>query len=378
MCIILITFFNLAPVAIEKSRNRIVKHETNYTLPKKISSLHQSLLIADLHSDSLLWNRNLIRRAAYGHVDIPRLIEGNIGLQIFSVVTKTPKGLNLIQNSDQTDNITLLALVQRWPLQTWSSLFERAAYQAEKLHVVEAKLPQNFFIIKTQQELSQYLNLRSKDPSITAGLLSLEGGHALEGKIENLDNLFEMGFRIIGFSHFFDNELGGSAHGVQKHGISEFGKRVLHRTEELGMLVDLSHASAKLMQDIFSLSKRPLLVTHTGVQAICPSQRNLTDKQIKQIAKSGGLIGVGFWPNAICVSDISGIIKTVQYLINLVGVDHVALGSDFDGNVQVPFTAAELSHLTHALIQSGLTETQIRKVMGENVFRVLSKYLPES
>ena len=124
-----------------------------------------------------------------------------------------------------------------------------------------------------------YLTQR-KATQITAGLLSLEGAHALEGNIENLDRLFDAGFRIIGFSHFFDNELGGSAHGVNKTGITGFGRQVIKRMNELGMFIDVAHASPQLMQDIFSLSDRPILATHTGVQTICKSQRNLTDKQI--------------------------------------------------------------------------------------------------
>lgn len=376
LAIIFIAFFTIAPPHIEKSRNRVAHTQIKLAHSKEILSLHKSLLIADLHSDSLLWDRNLKTKSDYGHVDIPRLIEGNVGLQVFSVVTKTPKGLNLVRNTDQSDNITLLALVQRWPPHTWFSLYARADHQAKKLHALEKKLAGEFFIIKTQKELSAYLEQRSSDPNVTAGLLSLEGGHALEGKLENLDRLYEIGFRIIGFSHFFDNELGGSVHGVSKHGITKFGIKILRRMEQLEMLVDLSHASPELMQDILSLSTRPILVSHTGVQAICKSKRNLTDNQIKQIAKSGGLIGIGFWPNAICTSDINGIVKSILHVINLVGVDFVALGSDFDGNVQVPFTANEIIYLTNALVNAGLPESQIRMVMGENVFRILSKYLP--
>ena len=373
----MIIFFGFVPPYVEKSRNRVASWSSTQDLPANVKSLHQSLFIADFHSDSLLWNRDLSIRSNYGHLDIPRLIEGNIGLQVFSVVTKTPKGLNLQRNTDKTDNITLLAIAQRWPLRTWFSLYERAAYQAEKLQRVQKKISDNFYLIKTKQDLHDYLKRRNKDTEITSGLLSLEGAHALEGNIENVDRLFAVGFRIIGFTHFFDNELGGSAHGDNKDGITEFGREVVKRMDELGIFIDLAHASPQLMEDIFALSTRPILVTHTGIQAICSSSpRNLSDKQIQQVANSGGLIGIGFWPAASCTKDITGVVRSIRYVVDLVGEDYVALGSDFDGNVQVPFTAADMAKLTHALVKADLSETQIRKIMGENVHRVLLHNLP--
>ncbi len=369
--------FGWLPTYVEKSRNR-VQLSQHTVIPVETSKLHQSLFIADLHSDSLLWNRDLAKKSEYGHVDIPRLIEGNVGLQVFSVVTKTPKHLNLITNSDDTDNITLLAIAQRWPIKAWFNLFERAMYQAEKLRRVIDDSDSSFYLIENQQDFKNYLQQRKNNPHITAGLLSLEGAHALAGKLENLDRLYEIGFRIIGFTHFFDNELGGSAHGIHKGGITEFGKQVIKRMDELEMFIDISHASPTLIEDIFVLSKRPILVTHTGLQAICPSEskRNLTDKQIKRVAASGGLIGIGFWPTVTCNKSITGIIESIRYVSDLVGVDYVGLGSDFDGNVLVPFTSSSIQQLTHALIQADFSEEQILKIMGGNLQRVFKAHLP--
>ncbi len=369
--------FGYLPTYIEKSRN-LVQQSHLADIPAETRILHQSLFIADLHSDSLLWNRNLAKKSEFGHIDIPRLIEGNVGLQVFSVVTKTPKHLNLITNSDDTDNITLLAIAQLWPIKSWFNLFERAMYQAEKLHRVVENSDNDFHLIENQQDFKKYLQHRKNNPQITAGLLSLEGAHALEGKLENLDRLYEAGFRIIGFTHFFDNELGGSAHGIHKGGTTDFGKQVVKRMDELEMFIDISHASPTLIEDIFVLSKRPILVTHTGVQAVCASasKRNLTDKQIKQVAASGGLIGIGFWPTVTCNRSITGIIESIRYVSDLVGVEYVGLGSDYDGNVIVPFTSSNIQQLTHALIQANFSEEQILKIMGGNLQRLFSVHLP--
>jgi len=371
--------FGWLPSYVEKSRNRVTADQ-NVEISTAAKKLHQSLFIADLHTDSLLWNRNLAKNSDYGHVDIPRLIEGNIGLQVFSVVTKSPKNLNLVKNTADTDNITLLAFAQLWPPKTWFSLFERANYQASTLQRLADNPANHFHFIQSREDFKNYLALRTNNTNITAGVLSLEGGHALETKLENLDRLHEVGFRIIGFSHFFDNALGGSAHGIIKGGITEFGKQVLQRMDELEMLVDISHASPALIEDIFRLTKRPVLATHTGVKAVCGAQsaRNLSDKQIKQVATSGGVIGIGFWPTVTCGKSIAGIVQSIQHVINLVGIDYVALGSDFDGNVTVPFTSASINQLTAALIQAGFNEMQIRKIMGENVQKLFLQHLPSS
>ena len=207
--------------------------------------------------------------------------------------------------------------------------------------------------------------------------MSLEGAHALEGRLENVELLFNKGFRIIGFSHFFDNELGGSAHGMKKDGITKFGLNVLYKMSQLNMLVDISHASSKLIDDIFQHSMQPVIASHTGVQSVCNNAgRNLSDQHIRKIADSGGVVGIGFWPAAICSNNVSGLIKTIRYVVDLVGEDYVALGSDFDGNVQTPFDAANISIVTRALVQAGFTEHQIQKIMGDNIANVLLSSLP--
>ena len=123
-------FFYVVPRYVDASHNTL----TGAARAAPTSDLHRRLIVADLHADSLLWDRNLLQENAWGHVDVPRLIKGNIALQAFSVVTKTPRGLNIERNSAASDNIRLLSFAQRWPPRTWTSLQQRALYQAEKLH----------------------------------------------------------------------------------------------------------------------------------------------------------------------------------------------------------------------------------------------------
>ena len=138
---------------------------------------------------------------------------------------------------------------------------------------------------------------------------------------------------MFGFSHFIDNEACGSAHGTEKHGLTEFGKQVVKRVKELNMIVDLAHTSRKSFFDILKITKDvPVIVSHTGVQGTCPGTRNLDDEQIKAIAKTKGVIGIAYFKNAICGNfEPKDIVKAISYVAKLVGVDHVSLGSDFDG-----------------------------------------------
>ncbi|MEO0488222.1 MAG: membrane dipeptidase, partial [Cyanobacteria bacterium J06659_2] len=325
-----IIVFSIGPSFVAKRLN-LVGNTTFAPLKPSIQVLHQSLTIADLHADSLLWGRNLARLSDYGHVDIPRLIQGNVALQTFTVVTKVPTSLMLEGNSDRSDDIIKLALLQRWPMTTWFSLKARALYQAKQFQKLENKAPDPFRIIKTQTDLAEYLQQRANNPQITAGLLGLEGAHALEGNVENVDRLYDAGFRLIGLAHFFDTLVSGSAHGIDRGGLTSLGRQVIQRMADLSMIIDLAHASSQTIDDVLQMTNQPVIVSHTGVKGTCDNARNLSDRQLQQIAQTGGVIGIGFWQTAVCGEDVSAIVRAIRYVADLVGVEHVALGSDFDG-----------------------------------------------
>ena len=338
--------------------------------------LHERLLIADLHADTLLWARNLLERSARGHVDVPRLLEGNVALQAFTVVTKTPRHLNIESNDDRSDNVTLLAMAQHWPPATWFSLKERALYQARRFDTAAARSEGRLTVLRSRSDLAAYRQRRRIERGITAGLLGLEGAHALEGDNGNLDVLFGAGFRMVGLVHFFDNELGGSAHGVGKGGLTAKGRDVVRRLEEQRMLLDLAHASPATIRDALAVATRPVVVSHTGVRGTCDNVRNLDDDALRGVARTGGLVGIGFWQTAVCGTGGRAVARAIGYAVVVAGIDHVALGSDFDGAVAEPFDATGLAEITEALLAEGFTEAQVEQVMGGNVFRLLSEALP--
>jgi microsomal dipeptidase-like Zn-dependent dipeptidase len=178
-------------------------------------------------------------------------------------------------------------------------------------------------------------------------------------------------------SHFFDNDIGGSAHGVEKYGLTEKGKEVIRRMEAKGMLVDVAHASAKTIDDVLAMATKPVVVSHTGVKGTCDNQRNLSDDQLRSIAKTGGVIGIGFWDTAVCGQDAASIARAIRHAVNVAGIEHVGLGSDYDGAVKAPFDASGIALITDALINEGFSDEEIARVMGGNTIRLLLENLPE-
>lgn len=365
-----------APVLVDEHLNRV--HPPSGKPPSATAmALHQNLWVADLHADSLLWQRDLNRDSQRGHVDVPRLQRGNVALQAFSVVTKTPRKMNIERNGSDTDNITALVVAQGLPPATWNSLLARATYQADELRQQAGKSHGKLRVIGSRAQLRSFIAAREKDPSLLAGWLTLEGAHALEGKLDNLDTLYRAGFRMAAPTHFFDTELSGSQHGMKKGGLTPLGKQWLRAMEQRKMIVDLAHASPATIDDVLSMAKRPVMVSHTGVRGTCANGRNLSDAQLKRIAAQGGLVGIGFWNTAVCGKDVAAIARAIKYTVKLVGAEHVAYGSDFDGAVTTAIDAAGLPRLTQALLDAGLSEAQIRRVAGENVRDFLLKNLPD-
>lgn len=368
-------FFFVVPSLVDARMNPTL-HAGPYTASEQARALHQTLFVADLHDDALLWNRDLLQRYSRGHADLPRLLEGPQALQVFATVTKSPKGLNYERNGADSDSITLLTMVQRWPRSTWGSLLERALYQGEKLHAAARDSGGRLTVLKSRQDMEDFVAQWQKDPHRLAAILATEGLHPLEGKLENVDKLFEAGFRMTGLTHFFDNEVGGSAHGLEKGGLTPFGRQVVQRLQEKGVLIDLAHASKPVIDDVLAMTKRPVLVSHTGVVGTCPGPRNLTDAHLQRIAATGGVVGIGYWDGAVCQSDVPNIVRAIRYAVDKVGVEHVALGSDFDGATSMAFDATGLVLVTQGLLDAGFTEPQIRAIMGGNVQRLLLAQLP--
>lgn len=375
----IVGFFGILPRYVD-SRLNTVEAAPPYAVSPAAKALHNRLFVADLHGDTLLWSRDLLSGHSHGHLDLPRLKQGHVALQVFATVTKSPRGLNFESNPADSDTITALVVAQRWPPKTWNSLLQRALYQSEKLHDAAAASGGQLRIIRSRRDLEAFTKAEPVSPEPgrgqTAALLATEGLHPLEGRLENVDRLYEAGFRMAGLTHFFDNELGGSAHGLKKGGLTPFGRAVVARLEDKKMLVDLAHASPQVIDDVLAMARRPVVVSHTGVHGTCSGRRNLNDAQLRKIAANGGVVGIGYFAGAVCRITPASIVAAIRHAVSVMGVRHVALGSDFDGATRTAFDTAGLALITQGLLDAKFSEADIAAVMGGNVQRLLFETLP--
>lgn len=376
-------FFGFGPGYLESTMNKIDGQPLR-PVSAEAAALHKTLQIVDLHSDTLLWQRSLLDRADRGHEDLPRLQDGNVALQLFASTTKSPKGQNYDANGSDTDNITALTIAQLQPPRTWTSMLERSLWHAAKLDRAADQSNGELEKVTSVASLDAVIRKRAIKypvwdasakkttlPIPVGAMLTVEGLHNLEGKAENLDKLYAAGFRMAGLTHFFDNELAGSMHGLKKGGLTPFGRQIVTAMEDKGMIVDIAHCSQTCVADVLAMARRPVVSSHGGVQATCKVNRNLSDAQIRGVARTGGIIGVGYWDAAVCDTDPRAIARAMKHIRDLVGIQHVALGSDYDGATTVRFDTSQLAHLTQALLDEGFTPDEIRAAMGGNALRVL-------
>ncbi len=373
----LATIFIVPPIVDKKYNTSTLLPP--YNVSTQAQEIYQTLpFIADLHCDALLWQRNLLQKHDYGHIDIPRMLAANMALQAFTIVSKTPKNMNFDHNTGDTDNITTLYIAEGRPVKSWFSLKERALVQCRALYGFAEESAGQFRVVTSARELGKLINDRQQNPQLTAGFLGVEGMQVLEGELDNVEVMYQAGIRMMAPVHFFDNKLGGSAHGVSKGGLTDFGRKVIQRMEEKHMLVDLAHASPQLIDDILAIATRPLIVSHTGVKGTCNNVRNLSDAHLRRIAAGGGLVGIALFEPAVCGTDARATARAIRYAADLIGVDHVALGSDFDGAIAMHFDVTGLPLLVEALLAEGFNPEEIKKIMGGNIRDFLLLNLPKS
>lgn len=368
-----IGFFVFVPGFIDRKMNKTIHPGP----AAKIAWYDSIPFIADMHCDALLWDRDLLKKSETGHVDIVRMQEANEAFQVFTIVSKTPRGINIERNTDETDNVALLSFAQLRDPSDWFSMKSRALHQCEVLQKTAERSDGSFRIIRSKGDLEKFIADRAKDRHLTSGMLGLEGAHCLEKDVANLEAFYSAGVRYIGLTHFFDNEWGGSAHGVNKGGLTEKGKELLKKMIEKKVIIDLAHASPALIDDILANSTVPLIVSHTGVKGVCDNVRNLTDKHLFEIGKRNGLVSIGLWETAVCGTDATATAKSIRYVVDKIGIDKVALGSDFDGAIEASYDVTGFPAIVDALIKEGFDRPSIEKIMGGNIRDFLLRNLPE-
>jgi microsomal dipeptidase-like Zn-dependent dipeptidase len=364
--------FTFAPRYIDASKNTVTQ-KNRLRQSKDYSHLP---FIADMHCDMLLWDRDFLSSHDYGHVDLPRMQQANIAFQAFSIVSKVPGDLNIEHNESSNDRIGLLSFVQLRPISSWFGIKARALHQCEQLHRFADRSDGQFRVITSKASLKRFIKDRTADPLLTAGMLAIEGAQCLENDLKNLDVFYKKGVRYIGLAHFFDNEWAGSAHGERKEGLTPQGKRLIMKMDSLGIIVDLAHASHQTINDVLRLTVSPVIVSHTGVKGTCNNQRNLSDDHLSEIGRRNGLVAIGLWETAVCGTDAKATARSIKYAADRIGVDKVALGSDFDGT-KTHFDITGFPFMMDALKEEGFTSSEIELIMGGNIRNFLLANLPE-
>jgi membrane dipeptidase len=319
-------------------------------------SLHFDAIVIDGHCDSigdqLEHDRWLGDRSDRGHIDLPRLREGGVDVQFFACYVPKP--------------------YQRHGAAT------HALERLDQLHLLAEALPDQFVLARCTDDI-----LRAKAEGKIAGVAGLEGAEALDASIGVLRQFHRLGLRNLGLAWNNRNAAcDGVAESRTNGGLTEFGVQVVEECNRLGIILDVSHLSPAGIADVLAVSQQPIIASHSNARALCDHRRNLTDAQIEAIAAGGGVIGVTFVDAFLNnqnpkVASLNDIIANIEHMLAVVGPDHVALGSDFDGwsMAQVMKDATCYPLITQRLVERGHDAITIRKVLGENLLRIIRTVL---
>lgn len=318
--------------------------------------LHRESIVFDGHCDTLLnvldGQRRLGERSAEGHLDLPRMKEGGVTVQIFACFVRPQ--------------------------------FMSAGATAEALRIVDT-----FYEEMAANEAMLTLATSAADIELAkaegkiAGVLALEGAEALAGDLGVLRTFYRLGVRNVGLTWNFRNEAAdGIAEARTGGGLTEFGFKLVKELNRLGMMIDVSHLAPAGVRDVLALSDAPVIASHSNAHALCPHWRNLTDEQLEGIAANGGVVGVTFVP-AFVTQDpdqatLERTLDHIDHIVRVAGIDHVGLGSDFDGffgnEVNTGLEdVTRMPGITAGLLARGYKSAEVRKILGESFIRIFSQ-----
>jgi len=308
--------------------------------------VHRDAIVIDLHADTLLdlaaGRRSLDGSTVGGHIDLPRLRRGGVDVQVFAAFVhprEAPEGRRRVR--------ALIAAFDR--------TMERHAGQITPVRTV------------AEIELAQ------RAGKIAAVLAVENGGDAIEGDVDQVDQLYRAGVRMMGLTWNPANLLADGASESRHGGLTSLGRQVVQRMQRLGMIIDVSHLSPQAFWDALAASRGPIVATHSDADAVHQHRRNLSDAQLRALAARGGVVGVNFYPPFLGAATLDRVVAHIDHMVKVMGVDHVALGSDFDGITQVPAGLEDVSRLpalTAALLARGYRPEDVQKILGGNALRV--------
>ena len=353
------TFFSDKQTTISPINNSppIFNPETNTTKMDTIrelspKELHYDAILVDTHNDFVY--QVYYRGARFGRdnsgtqSDLPKFKSGGLDVQVFSA----------------------------WiPMGKVRKSYSFAVEQIDRLHSFEREYPEEIEFANNYADI-----MRIVGEGKICGMIGIEGGTVVGDNLDNINSLFDMGVRYIGLTWNNSNNIGSSAkdeteRGIQG-GLTDFGVRVIKRMDEVGMLIDVSHLGENAFWDVIETSKNPIIASHSNAYSVYPHYRNLTDEQIKAIAKSGGVVQVNFHQSFLGEASLQRVFEHIDHIKNLVGIDYIGIGSDFDGGINPPYELADVTkypNLTYKLLDEGYSQEDIRKILGLNFLRVFKQ-----
>lgn len=325
-----------------------------------VKNLHYNSIIFDGHCDTLISIRDNERRLGdqcqatpnsgeifRQHIDLPRLLEGGVTAQTFACFVRKQ-----FLPSDATNEALRLI---------------------DAFYLALDENPDTLLLATTAADVEQ-----AKAKGKVAGVLSLEGSEAMEGDLAMLRTFYRLGLRALGLTWNWRNQaadgLGESRTGG---GLTEFGVALVREANRLGIILDIAHLAPAGVHDVLELSEAPVVASHANARALCDHRRNLTDEQLEGIAASGGLVAVTYVPSFLAedsqTASLEQVLDHIDYIAKTIGVDHVGLGSDFDGFGGMLPGLEDVTHmpaLTAGLVNRGYTDEQVIKILGGNYLRI--------
>lgn len=321
--------------------------------------IHKEAILVDAHCDTLMqllpevgWGREprkLGERSEKGHVDLPRLLEGGVDCQVFAIYTARQEN-------------------EPWALRTALRMIE--AFNRE------CSSNEGITLAQSYEEI-----IKANERGRVAAVLSLEGAEPLMGDPALLRIFHKLGVRMVSLTWNWRNPFAdgvGSKRAESR--LTEAGVEALREMERLGIVYDVSHLSDSCFWDVVELKRAPFIASHSNCRAICDHPRNLTDDMIRALAERGGVIGMNFSPSFISKdkATVERLVDHVDHIVELVGADHVGLGSDFDGISTTPEGLEDVSkmpNITRELLRRGYSEEDVKKILGENFLRVFKEVM---
>ncbi len=339
----------------EPTRSRLLAEDSLWAHALR---LHYDAIVTDGHidtpslmlDDSYALGERHTPRAGSAHVDLPKMIEGGLDAPFFSIYVARSYG----EGEAATERaLAMIAELKR---------------QVEALDGIE-------------MAYSAGDVLRITRSGEKAALMGLEGGHALQGSKEVLRQLAEAGIRYVTLTHTNTNSWAdASSDTVRWRGLNDTGRDLVREMNRLGVLVDLSHVSDSTFYDALAVSAAPVILSHSSARALTPHPRNITDAMLRALAENGGVVMINFFSKYLAQdgttsASLDDILDHVDWAVEVAGVDHVGLGSDFDGVPYLPRgveDATRLPYLTYGLLERGYSDEDVRKILGGNTLRVLA------